>query len=86
MRNYNTRGQDSVFRGVKRDLGYYIGSGDKVTSLNLSFLVSYEVLENMFVDAGVQYRTYNRAIEGNSNTTVVSLGFRWNIARRVFDF
>ena len=86
LRNYNTRGQDSVFRGVKRDLGYFIGSGDKVTSLNVSFLASYEVLENMFVDAGVQYRTYNRAIEGNSNTTIVSLGFRWNIARRVFDF
>ncbi len=66
--------------------GYFIGTGDLVKSMNVSLLASYELLDNMFIDAGVQYRTFNRAIEGNSNTTIVSFGFRWNMARRMFDF
>ena len=77
LRNYNER---------SRNYGYFIGGGNKVTSLNVSFLASYELLENMFIDASVQHRTYDMQIGGNSSTTVVSMGFRWNMARRVFDF
>lgn len=77
FKNYNSRNSN---------YGNYIGTGDEVKSLNLSLFVSYELLENLFLDADVQYRTYNRASLGNSNTTIVSMGVRWNMARRVFDF
>ena len=66
--------------------GYFIGSGDLVKSLNVNLLASYELMDNMFIDGSIQYRSFDRASLGNSNTTVVSLGFRWNMARRVFDF
>ncbi len=69
-----------------KDYGYNIGSGNLVKSLNTSFLISYELRENMFIDANVQHRTYNRELEGNQSTSVFSLGFRWNMARREFDF
>ena len=68
------------------EYGYFIGTGNEVKSLNLSLLTSYEVYENLYIDADFQYRTYNRAIQGNSNTSVFSIGVRWNMARRVFDF
>ena len=76
--NYRTRSLGNY--------GYYIGTGDAVKSMNLSLFTSYELLENLFIDADVQYRTFNRVSLGNSNTTVVSVGVRWNMARRVFDF
>ncbi len=76
--NYRTRSLGNY--------GYYIGTGDAVKSMNLSLFTSYELLENLFIDADVQYRTFNRASLGNSNTTIVSVGVRWNMARRVFDF
>lgn len=75
--NYQTR---------TKNYGYYVGDGDKVTSWNTSFLASYEVKENLFIDVNLQHRTYNVASTGNSATTVFSLGFRWNMGRRDFDF
>jgi len=69
-----------------KDYGYNVGSGDKVKSLNTAFLASYEVKENLFIDANLQHRTYNVASSGNTATTVFSFGVRWNMARRDFDF
>jgi hypothetical protein len=66
--------------------GFDVGSGVKVRSNNLSLLASYEVKENLFLDASFQNRTYNVAGQPNMKTTVVSFGFRWNAARRNFDF
>ncbi len=69
-----------------KNYGYYVGDGDKVKSLNTSFLASYEWKENFFIDANLQHRTYNIASSRSSATTVFSLGIRWNMARREFDF
>lgn len=77
FRSYDTRNMN---------YGYYVGDGDKVKSWNTSFLASYEVKENLFIDANLQHRTYNVASTGNSATTIFSLGFRWNMGRRDFDF
>jgi hypothetical protein len=76
-RNYRTR---------SRDYGYSVGGGNTVKSLNASFLASYELRENLFLDANVQNRTYNAQLGTNQKTTVFSVGFRWNMARREFDF
>lgn len=77
FRNYNDR---------SRSFGYFIGSGNKVTSLNTSFLASYEVFENLFIDANLQRRTYNMTVGTNTSANIFSIGFRWNMARREFDF
>ncbi|MCY7422600.1 MAG: hypothetical protein LH478_12760 [Chitinophagaceae bacterium] len=72
--------------GLLNQYGYYIGNGNKVTVNNLNFLVSYELKENMFVDVNLQNRKYSPAKGTAQNTTIMSLGFRWNMARRNFDF
>lgn len=69
-----------------KNYGYFVGDGNKVKSLNTSFLASYEWKENFFIDANLQRRTYNVASSRNLATTVFSLGLRWNMARREFDF
>jgi hypothetical protein len=77
-RNYNSR---------PRNYGFNIGSGDKATCSLLSLLASYEVYENLFVDADLQLRQYTLASAGSKNSTLISLGVRWNMAtRRIFDF
>lgn len=79
----------NIFRSYTtrvKDYGFSVGDGDKVKSLNTSFLASYEVRENLFIDANLQHRTYKVASGANTPATVFSLGFRWNMARRDFDF
>ena len=77
LRSYITR---------QRETSLFVGKGNTVKSINFNVLASYELKENMFIDANVQYRSYNRKLEGNANTSVFSLGFRWNMVRRDFDF
>jgi hypothetical protein len=77
FRNYTTRSKNH---------GYFVGDGNKAKSMNVNLLASYELKENFFIDANLQHRTYNVAVGGNTSTTVISFGFRWNMARRNFDF
>lgn len=69
-----------------KNYGFYVGDGNKVKSMNINLLTSYELKENFFIDANLQHRKYNKEVGGNNSTTVVSFGFRWNMARRNFDF
>lgn len=85
LKPYTTRPINPA-TGKLQEYGFYVGSGNKVTSLNLNFLASYEIRENMFIDANIQRRNYKMTIGSDKNTTVLSLGFRWNMARRDFDF
>jgi len=75
--NYNTR---------TLNYGNFVGTGNTVKSTNISLLASYEIKENLFIDASLQHRTYSMEVGGNPKTTVFSFGFRWNAARRNFDF
>ncbi|MCX6317698.1 MAG: hypothetical protein NTW29_10425 [Bacteroidetes bacterium] len=72
----------------KKDYGFDIGSGWKTNVFLASFFVSYEWKENLFLEMSAQYRKLDTKtapiISGNS--TVVSFGLRWNMARREFDF
>lgn len=74
--NYNTR---------PREYGFQVGSGEKVTCLLASFNAAYEIKENMFFEIGVTFRDY-KAPKADEKTTIFSAGFRWNMARRDFDF
>ncbi|MEO8412521.1 MAG: hypothetical protein ABI472_02635 [Ginsengibacter sp.] len=75
---YTTRGND---------FGYYIGSGNKIKVLNASLSVSYELTENLFVEASYLYRKTSATIgAGSGNTSVFGIGIRWNAARREYDY
>lgn len=70
------------------DYGYDIGSGWKTNVLYASLLVSYELRENLFFELFGVYRKQETKTPPvtSMNTTVISLGVRWNMHRREFDF
>ena len=70
------------------DIGFDIGSGWKTNVAYLSFLLSYELRENLFLEANLVVRreeTNTPPIMTN-NTSIFSFGVRWNMHRREFDF
>jgi len=70
------------------DYGYKTGSGVNAKTVMVSLLVSYELKENLFVEASALYRKFDKAdnTPSSSSTTVFSFGVRWNAFRREFDF
>ena len=78
FRNYTTRTKDD---------GFNVGSGAKATCFNGTVLISYELRQNLFLDASFQNRTYNIANQaGQSSTTLVTAGIRLNMFKRNYDF
>lgn len=71
-----------------KDYGFDIGSGWKTQVLYGSLQLSYELKENLFIDLNAVYRRQQgkTAPVYSVNTSVVSLGVRWNMYRREFDF
>ncbi len=77
--NYNTR---------PYDYGFKIPSGVPANCVNASALVSWEALENVFIDGSILYRTYathSIATETKSSTTF-TIGLRINMSRRQYDY
>ena len=70
-----------------RDFGFFIGSGYRASCLNASFTASYELRENLFIDATALGRTF-KVKEANStnNTSMLTVGIRWNMAKRDYDY
>jgi hypothetical protein len=70
------------------DFGYEIGSGWKTNVLYASFLLSYEFKQNLFAELNAVYRKQSTktAPVTSSNTSIISVGIRWNVHRRDFDF
>ncbi|MEO8403636.1 MAG: hypothetical protein ABI480_03540 [Chitinophagaceae bacterium] len=70
------------------DLGFDIGSGWKTNVFYASLLLSYELKENLFIEASGVYRKEETKtppiISGNTN--VLSFGVRWNMHRREYEF
>ena len=64
------------------DYGNYVGSGDRVNCLNASFTLSYELKENLFLDGNVLFRKYT----GLPNSNSFNIAFRWNAARRDYNY
>jgi hypothetical protein len=55
--------------------------------LNATFVASYELRENLFVDASALFRTFKvRESSSTNNTSMISVGIRWNIGRREYDY
>ncbi|HYC39432.1 MAG TPA: hypothetical protein VEB63_03015 [Chitinophagaceae bacterium] len=70
------------------DYGFDIGSGWKTAVVYGSFLLSYELRENMFLDLhAISRREETKTVPLQSmNTSVISFGFRWNMQRREVDY
>jgi hypothetical protein len=78
FKNYATRAGDE---------GHFVGGGAKATCFNGTLQVSYELRENLFLDASLQSRMYKiDGFSGRSNTTIVTAGVRLNMFRRNYDF
>jgi hypothetical protein len=71
-----------------RDYGFKIGSGNRAECLNTTFVASYELFENLFIDATALFRRYktNFATTLAGNTKMLTIGLRWNIGRREYDY
>ncbi len=70
------------------DYDYFIGSGWHTNVFYASLLLSYEWKENFFLELHALYRKQDTktAPITSANTSVVTLGVRWNMHRRVFDY
>jgi hypothetical protein len=78
FRDYKTRSKED---------GFEVGSGNKATCFNGTLNVTYELRENIFLDATFQQRNYKLAnTPGSFNTTLITAGIRMNIAKRAYDF
>lgn len=79
MENYLTR---------PRDYGFRIGSGNKAKCLYASFVAAYELKENLFIEGTALYRRYTTKLASAlaGTTTMLSIGIRWNMARREYDY
>lgn len=70
------------------DFDYSIGSGQQTNVFYASFLLSYEWRENLFLELNAVARKQDVKTPpvSSANTTVISFGVRWNMARREFDY
>jgi hypothetical protein len=70
------------------DYGYSIGSGWNTKVFYGSFAVSYELRENLNIDISGLFRKQETttAPVTSKNVSVVTVGLRWNMARREFDY
>jgi len=70
------------------DYGYEIVSGIESKTTLLSFLLSYELKENLFIEVSATNRKFD--VPSNTSlsasTTIIAFGIRWNMHRRVFEF
>lgn len=70
------------------DYGYFIGSGISAKGMNARLLISYEWKENLFLEFSGLYRTLRDAGKRIDvpDATVITVGLRWNMFRREYDY
>lgn len=69
------------------DYGYEIGGGALAKVGYASFLLSYELRPNLFLETNAVVRKQNAYLTvGARNTLVIYAGIRWNMHRREFEF
>lgn len=73
----------------RRESGYTLGEGGlQAKAFIASFLLSYELRQNLFIDLSAFFRKYDVAARPSlsTKTTVLSIGVRLNMQRREFEF
>ncbi|WP_240347859.1 hypothetical protein [Longitalea arenae] len=70
------------------DYGYKLPNGPRATGVNAQLLISYEVKENLFLEASALIRNYKSGIGSLSdrNSSVITAGIRMNMFRREYDY
>lgn len=70
------------------DYGYEIGSGIAHKGVNAFLVVSYEWKENLFFELSGLYRKLSKPAGANypPDATVFTVGLRWNMYRREYDY
>lgn len=72
------------------DYGFSIGSGWKTQTGLLSLLISYELKENLYLEAHGLIRKQKAnsppTLSGKTNSSILGVGLRWNMSRRDFYF
>lgn len=67
--------------------GFYVGNGAKAKCLNAYVTVSYELRQNLFIEASYQGRKYKiDNTPGESNTSLFTAGVRLNAFKRSYDY
>jgi hypothetical protein len=64
------------------DYGYNFGSAVQKNGMNASLWAAYEWKENFFIEANFMVRKFT----GSDTRTTATLGIRWNMARREYDY
>ena len=72
----------------EQDNGYEIGGGIRSEVALASFLLSYQLKPNLFLEANALFRHEDLELRSASpkNTVALSAGIRWNVFRRDFEF
>ncbi len=90
MDSVNTNFGGNIFKDYTTRSGendFYIGSGDKATCINASLNVAYEIIQNTYLECGIQYRNYKLQTQSDpNNSTSINIGLRMNLNRRVYDY
>ena len=70
------------------DYGYEIVSGIESKTSFLSLLLSYELKENLFIEGSLVHRKIDVAAISSfsASSSIISVGIRWNMHRRIFEF
>ncbi len=71
-----------------KERGFSLGDGRQSKGMYISFLVSYELRENLFLDLSLVKRKLDITTQpvANTDATIISGGIRWNMHRREFEF
>lgn len=70
------------------DYGYDLPSGPRTTGVNAQLLVSYEVKENIYLEASALIRRWKAGLAAvpDMNASVITAGIRMNMFRREYDY
>lgn len=70
------------------DYGYHVGSGILQRGMNLQLLLSYEWKPNLFVEGAALVRKVSKpaGVTAVPDVMMVTLGLRWNMFRREYDY
>ena len=75
------------YRNRTMEFGFNVGSGNKAKCFNSLLRLSYELKQNLFFDASLQYRTYKLSgTAAHNNTTLFNVAVRRNIFAREYDY
>lgn len=70
------------------EFGFTIPTGVEMTGLNTNIQLTYELLENLFIDGSFMIRraSYENKIRPDHNVTLATIGLRMNLYKRDYDY